>query len=192
MSTVKGLPDRGISDQERLTMAVRESLASARQDRIVLETLEFHHPAFVSPARVARWSAATPLPREFFCRLEDDAPVDGGQLVKFIGLPFEITLPDKSEDSPGEFSFRVAGVGFEVEADLEAAVLQGSLITATYRCYVKGEEDKGPADVWPGITIESPAIDAATGDMTARGSLFGWTSRTFGYLYTPGKYPALV
>lgn len=192
MSIARGLPDRGMSDQERLVLAVRESIASARQDKIVLETLEFHHPTFVSPARVARWSAASPVPREFLCRLEDNAPVDAGQLVKFIGLPFEITLPDKSEDSPGEFSFRVAGVGFEVEADLEAAVMQGSLITVTYRCYVKGEEDKGPADVWPDISIESPAIDAATGDLTARGSLFGWTSRTFGLQYTPGKYPALV
>lgn len=192
MSGVSGLPDRGMTTQERLGRSVREAIASVRQDIIVLETLEFHHPAFSAPARVARWSAASPMPREFLCRLEDDAPVDAGRLVTFVGMPFEVILPDKSDDSPGEFTFKVAGIGFEIEADLEAAVLQGSMITVTYRNYVKGQEDKGPADVWPGISVESPAIDAATGDVTARGSLFGWTSRTFGYLYTPGKYPALV
>ena len=57
--------------------------------------------------------------------------------------------------------------------------------------YVKGEELEGPAEVWPGITIRNPSIDATTGDVTASGSLFDWLDRTFGYNYTPGKYPAL-
>lgn len=126
---MSGLPDRGMSTQERLALAVREALASATQNIIILETLEFHHPAFSTPARVARWTAASPVPSEFLCRLEEDAPVDAGELVTFIGLPFEIILPDKSEDSPGEFVFKVSGIGFEIEADLEAAVMQGTPIS---------------------------------------------------------------
>lgn len=185
------LPDHGLTTQELLYKAVMESYASAVQETILLYALEFNHRAFSEPARVIRWSAATPTPEKFRCKLEDDAPYNPGQVVEFIGLPFEVRFPDKSENNAGEFQFKVSGVGFELDADLEAAALDGGKITAILRVYVKGEELEGPAEVWPGITIRNPSIDATTGDVTASGSLFDWLDRTFGYNYTPGKYPAL-
>lgn len=185
------LPDHGLSTQELLQRAVLESYASAVQETILLYTLEFNHKSFVRPARVARWSAACATPEKFLCKLEDDAPYDPGQVVEFVGLPFEVKFPDKTEDNVGQFQFQVQGVGFELDADLEEAALSGGKITAILRIYVKGEELEGPAEVWPGINVKSPTIDATTGDATASGSLFDWLNRTFGYNYTPGKYPAL-
>lgn len=188
---VSRLPDHGLSLQERKTLALAESYASAVQEIIPLITVEFNHTAFSQPARVARWGAACPTPEKFICKLEDSAPYNPGQEVEFIGLPFEALFPDKTEDNAGEFQFKVQGVGFELDADLEAACLSGGKITAIVRIYLKGKELEGPAEVWPGIDIKTPTIDAATGDITATGSLFGWLNRTFGYNYTPGKYPAL-
>jgi len=185
------LPDHGLTTQELLTRALMESYASAVQETILLYTLEINHRAFVRPARVARWSAAQPTPEKFHCRLEANAPYDPGQMVEFIGLPFDVKFPDKTEDNAGEFSFQVQGIGFELDADLEAASLSGGKISAILRVYIKGEELQGPAEVWPGIDICNPAIDATTGDVSASGSLFGWLNRTFGRNYTPGKYPAL-
>ncbi len=185
------LPDHGLSTQELLQRAVLESYASAVQETILLYTLEFNHKSFLQPARVARWSAACPTPEKFLCRLEGDAPYDPAQVVEFIGLPFDVKFPDKTEDNVGQFQFQIQGVGFELDADLAAAALSGGKITAILRIYVKGEELEGPAEVWPGINIKSPAIDAATGDASAAGSFFDWLNRTFGYNYTPGKYPAL-
>ena len=185
------LPDHGLTTQELLQKAVLESYASAVQETILLYALEFNHPSFIQPARVVRWSAATPTPQKFVCKLENEAPYNPGQTVEFIGLPFEVRFPDKTEDSAGEFQFKVYGVGFELDADLEAAALSGGTITAILRIYVKGEELEGPAEVWPGITVKDPSIDATTGDLSATGSLFDWVDRTFGYIYTPGKYPAL-
>jgi len=187
----QSLPDHGLTTQELLARALMESYASAVQDTIVLYTLEINHKVFDKPARVARWSAACATPEKFLCKLEDDAPYNPGEVVEFIGLPFEVKFPDKSEDSTGEFQFQVHGVGFELDADLEAAALSGGKIAATVRVYIKGEELSGPAEVWPGINIINPAVDANTGDVTANGSLFGWLDRVFGYNYTPGKYPAL-
>lgn len=188
---VSQLAANGMSTQERLARALAESYASAVQDTIILITVEFNHPAFTQPARVARWSAAVPTPEKFSCKLEDNAPYNPGQVVEFIGLPFEVQFPDKTDDNAGEFQFKVQGVGFELDADLEAAAMSGGTITAIVRIYLKGSELNGPAEVWPGITIQSPSIDATTGDTTANGSLFGWLNRTFGNNYTPGKYPAL-
>lgn len=185
------LPDHGLSTQELLARALMESYASAVQETILLYTLEINHKAFKAPARVARWSAACATPEKFLCKLEDDAPYNPGEEVEFIGLPFEVKFPDKTGDSAGEFQFRVQGVGFELDADLEAAALSGGKITGILRVYVKGEELNGPAEVWPGIDLSNPGIDAASGDATATGSLFGWLDRTYGRNYTPGKYPAL-
>lgn len=185
------LPDHGFTTQQLLAQAVLESYASAVQDIIILYTLEFHHKAFSEPARVCRWSAACKEPERFYCKLEADAPFNPGEVVEFIGCPFELQFPDKTQENAGEFQFRIAGVGYELDADLEAAALSGGKISAILRIYVKGHELDGPEEVWGGINIKSPTIDATTSDVTATGSLFDWINRTFGYNYTPGKYPAL-
>lgn len=186
------LPDHGFSTQELLTRALLESYASAVQETILLYALEINHKAFSQPARVMRWSAASPEPKKFFCKLEEDAPRNAGEVVEFIGCPFEVQFPDKSDQNTGEFQFKVAGAAFVIEDELEAAALSGGQIEAIVRVYVKGQEQEGPAQVWPGISLEAPSIDATTGDITVTGSLFGWINRTFGHNYTPGRYPALV
>lgn len=185
------LPDHKLSTQMLLSLAVQECWASAVQETIVLYTLEINHKAFSHPARVCRWSAASPEPEKFLCKLEDNAPYNPGEVVEFIGLPFEIKFPDKTEENAGEFQFKANGIGFEVDADLEAAALSGGKITCIYRAYVKGRELEGPEEVYYDIDIKSPSIDATTGDLSANGSFFDWINRTFGYNYTPGKYPAL-
>lgn len=186
------LPDHGMSTQELLFRALAESNASATQETIPLFTLEFNHKAFDKPARVCMWSAASPEPEKFYCKLEDTAPNNPGEIVEFIGLPFEAQWPDKTQNNAGEFQFKINGVGFELDADLEAAALGGGRITAILRIYIKGRENEGPAEVWRKIDIKNPSIDATTGDLTATGSFFDWIDRTYGYNYTPGKYPALV
>lgn len=185
------LPDHGLTTQELLQEALYESFASATQDIILLYTLEFNHKAFSQPARVCRWSAASREPEKFHCKLEDDAPNNPGEIVEFIGLPFDVQFPDKTQNNAGEFQFKISGVGFELDADLEAAALSGGKITAILRIFIKGKENEGPAEVWKNIDIKNPSIDATTGDVTATGSFFDWIDRTFGYNYTPGKYPAL-
>ncbi len=185
------LPNHGLSTQQLLQKAVLESYASAVQETILLYTFELNHKSFVQPARVCRWSAASPTPERFYCRLEADAPYDPGEVVEFIGLPFEVKFPDMTDENPGEFQFKISGAGFELDADLEEAALSGGKITGILRIYVKGRELEGPEEVWHGIDIKSPTIDAATGDISANGSFFDWINRTFGYNYTPGKYPAL-
>lgn len=169
-----------------------EAYASAVQETIPLFTLEFNHRAFAEPARVCMWSAASPEPERFRCRLEDTAPYNAGEIVEFIGLPFEVQWPDKTDGNAGEFQFKIDGVGFELDADLEEAALAGGEITAILRVFIKGMEEEGPAEVWRSISIKNPSIDATTGTVTATGSFFDWINRTFGYNYTPGKYPALV
>ena len=174
-----------------LQKAIAEAYAAAPVDVQVLHTLELVHKSFLHPARVARWPLE-PDARRFRLRLEDNADYDPGSVVEFIGLPFDISLPEKTENSPGEFTLRITGVGDYFDADLEAAALSGGQITAVYREYVLGREEEGPAQVWPGIHINSPYLDATTGTLQATGTVLDWVNRKYGRLYTPGRYPALV
>ena len=177
---------------ELLEEAVKEAYASAPTDTIVLHTLEINHQSFSEPARVCRWPVTGPDPVEFSCLLESDAPHNAGETVIFYGLPFDIQLPEKSSDTPGEFEIALAGGSALIEPYLESAAFAGGAITAIFRTFIKGREDEGPVEVWPDISLRSPKLDAGTDTITMRGSVLNWLNRKFGRLYTPSRYPALV
>lgn len=175
-----------------LEEAIAEAYASAPQDIVLRHTVEISHKTFTQPARLVRHPLNGPKPEEFRMRLEDSAVFNPGQVVTFLGVPFDVKLPEKSTDTPGEFTFHVAGVGDLLDRNLENAALEGGVITAVYREFVAGEELKGPASWWPGISLRSPYIDAQSGDLYATGSVLDWLNRRYGRLYTPDRYPALV
>jgi hypothetical protein len=173
-----------------LEKAIAEAYASAPQNVIILHAIEINHPAFSEPARVIRWPVTDNEPTRFRCLLEDDAPYNAGQVVEFIGLPFNLSLPDKG-DSPGNFEFRIDNVGDLLDEELEAAALQGGQITAIYREFIKGRELEGPAsDPWYDISITSPHMEGQT--IVATGTVLNWIFKPYGKLYLPSDYPALV
>lgn len=174
-----------------LQQAIAEAYACAPQDVLLLHTLEINHKTFNRPARVARWSGVGPEVEVFRCRLEGNALYNPGEVVEFVGLPFELVPPEKSETTPGEISLRVSGIGYELDNDLEAAALGGSAISCIYRSFIHGEELKGPAEVWPGITLTGPSSEGAD-NMTATGAVLNWINRKYGRKYTPEGYPGLV
>ena len=174
-----------------LQQAIAEAYACAPQDVLILHTLEINHKTFNRPACVARWSGVGPEVEVFRCRLEGNALYNPGEVVEFVGLPFELVPPEKSETTPGEISLRVSGIGYELDNDLEAAALGGSAISCIYRSFIHGEELKGPAEVWPGITLTGPSSEGAD-NMTATGAVLNWINRKYGRKYTPEGYPGLV
>ena len=173
-----------------LAQAIAEAYASAPQDVIVLHSLEIHHKTFTTPIRAVRWPVTGEEPEKFRLRLESDAPRDKGKTVEFIGVPFDITLPEKNTESPGQFELRLDYVGDTLDEYLENAALGGAPITAIYREYVKDRESEGPAAVWPGITLTSPRLQGQT--LVMDGSVLDWMQRPFGRLYLPSDYPGLV
>jgi hypothetical protein len=175
---------------ELLQQAIAEAYASAPQDEIVLHTLEINHKSFTQPIRVVRYPVSGPEPERFNCLLEADAPYNPGQVVEFIGLPFELTLPEKDTESPGQFTIRVDNVGDALDEYLENAALGGSKITAIYREYIKGREADGPAQIWQSITLHSPRQEGQS--IIMDGAVIDWMFKKFGRLYKVRDYPALA
>lgn len=172
-----------------LKTALDEAYASAPQDKIPLDTLEINHPTFTEPMRVVRWPVLGPEPDIFYLKLEDDAPYNPGQVVKYVGFPFELTIPDSSAEAEGYFEIRVS-VHQEIDRALMNAALNRGIITANYRQYIKGMELEGPAEKWVGIEIQSPRREG--GDIVASGAILKWMRRPLGKIYTPGDYPGIV
>jgi hypothetical protein len=173
-----------------LQQAIKEAYASAPQDVIALHSLEVNHFTFTEPVRVIRWSSGSPEPERFLCKLEDDATYNPGEEVEFIGAPFELLLPEKDTESPGQFTVRVDNIGDILDEYLENAAMSGGKITAVYREFIKGEEKEGPALVWPGITLSSPRMEGQT--LVMSGAVLDWLMRKFGWLYLPHEYPGIV
>lgn len=169
---------------------IREAYACAPAHTIVLHTLEILHPAFDKPARVCRWPITRDEPDVFKCLLEPDAAVDAGKIVDFLGVPFDIITPEKSSEQIGTFTIRVDNIGDALDEELEAAVLAGTPIKATYREYIKGTESTGPRAVWEDITIGDLHMEGQS--IVASGAILDWMFKPFGELYLPSDYPALV
>lgn len=169
--------------------AIAEAYAHAPKDLIILDAVEIDHPSFVHPLRVVRWPVTGPEPESFWLRHESTASLNPGEIVEYLGLPFEIVPPESSPNSEGRFEFQV-GVTDEIDQYLREAVLQQNKIVATFREYIKGRELDGPGMIFSDLEIESPRREG--GHLTFAGVLFGWMSRPYGDIYRPGDYPGLV
>lgn len=115
---------------ERISLALEEALASAPQDIIILETLEVHHRSFDEPIRIVRWPITSDTPEKFSLLLEDEAPVDAGMVVEFIGAPFDLDRPDKDTSNPGTFTIRIDGIDDLLDEHMKNAAMEGGTITA--------------------------------------------------------------
>lgn len=176
-------------NKDDLRAAIEEAYASAPPDKIVLDALEIDHPAFDEPIRVVRWPLLGPEPVIFALKHEDEAPRDAGLIVDYAGFPFELKIPDSSNESEGAFELRIS-VHQEVDRALMNAALNRGIITAHYRQYIKSMALDGPAEYWHGIEIQSPRREG--GDIVANGVVLGWMNRSFGEIYRASKYPGLV
>jgi hypothetical protein len=180
-----------VTDKELLEAALKEAYASAPQDEIILHALEINHRSFTEPIRVIQWPVTGPEPDRFKCLLEADAPYNPGQVVTFIGLPFDLVPPEKSTENMGQFQIRVENVGDILDEHLEAASLNGGTITAIYREFLKGSEEvMGPVAIWGDIKIISPRPEGQA--IVFDGAVLDWMFRKFGRLTLPSDYPALV
>ena len=172
-----------------LDEAIAEAYASAPDTEIIYDAVEINHPVFTQPFRGVNWPVTGPDLERFMFRHEPEALLDPGQLVEYVGLPFQVIPPESSTNNPGTFQIKVA-LHADFDKYLEQAATNPGIIKATFRQYIKGRESEGPAVVWDDMTITSPRREG--GSITADAAVLAWAFRLYGIIAFPSDYPALV
>ena len=200
-----------------LSAAIREAYASAPADVVVLHTLEIWHPAFVEdgvarPIRVVRnfedtatWlslggaevqAVLDGLDAEarrkvgLVARLEMGAPRQGGELVPFVALGFELELPPVDTIPVPEIVVTLDNVGREIAKHLDAAAISQDRIEVTYRPYLSTDIEGPQMD--PPMTMTLSEVEVDVFRVTGRARVLDIGNRAFpSEIYTIRKYPGL-
>ncbi|WP_321504038.1 DUF1833 family protein [Breoghania sp.] len=153
--------------------AVEEAYASATST-VVLHTVELRHPGFVEDGNVIAIRLVADEADHAFL-LEDAAPMDGGQTVNFLSLPFGFEPPSSAEGQVPQVKFWVDNASRQILPHLEEAVNIRAPIELTYREYIVGMD--GPQTLVDGIELSRISVNGQRATATAR--LNDWQDRLF-------------
>lgn len=125
--------------------AIEEAYASAPAGVAIWPTLELHHPSFDTPARIVvdhgEEISGEPGVRGRRLRLEEDAPVNAGEIVTFVAAAVEATLPASEDGQAPEMSIAIDNVSGRLMPALNAAVASADPISVIYREYLADDPD---------------------------------------------------
>lgn len=123
--------------------AWEEAQATASASVEVFYTIEFRHPAFLddddNPVAIR---VVTGTPDDQLFRIEDGAPMNGGEIAKFIAVPFSADPPEFAEGKLPQTRVTIDNAGRELVAQLEAAVQVKADLICAYREYRSDDRDE--------------------------------------------------
>lgn len=171
--------------------AIAEAYASADVNEVPVDTIEFRHPSFVDDNGNPTAIRLAVSYKNYDLTLEQNAPVDGGKTVTFIGCPFEFTLPEVGADAHPELKLSVDNVDRRITMYLEQA--SGSIvpISCTYRPYLESDPSGPQMDPPFNFTASKVVVDVFKATMTcttADVNNWGFPNR----IYRPEEFPGLV
>lgn len=173
------MPDPSLSE------ALKEAYASAPSGEVVYHTLEFRHAAFDVPIRVVRDNA------DLTARLEANAPQDAGQMVTWVGFPFDLVRPEVSSTGVPQCTIEIDNVSREILANIELALTSIDPIEVTYREYLASDLE-GPQND-PPMTLTLTSISADVFRVRAVASFADIGNRRFPREeYSTERFPGLV
>ena len=165
------MPNTSLND------ALREAYASAPSDVVILHTLELRHPSFVDDdgepiaIRVVRDN------QDLTARLEAAAPLNGGAMVTFIAMGFDLELPPIDTAPVPEISITLDNASREIVKHLDAASDSQSKIEVTYRSYLS-DDLEGP-QMEPPFTLVLTEVSADTSRVTGRARMLDVGNKAF-------------
>lgn len=122
--------------------AMAEAYASNPADDPVLDTLEFHHPAFVDDFGVRTAIRIVQANQAYHFRLEDNALLNPGEMVEFLPLPFDLTVPGFAKGQVPTMRLSISNINRLITKYLEMAIDQTDAIQVFYRPYLLSNPDE--------------------------------------------------
>jgi len=174
-----------------LSEALKEAYASNPVGQVIVETLEFRHPAFVDDNGNPAAFRVVNQNEDVFATLEVTAPLQGGQTVQFQAFAFDVQLPGFQEGETPTLKITIDNVGRELTAQLEAATSSQAPVEVTYRPYLLTDLTGPQMD--PPITMEVLSASVSLLQIEFDCSLDDVSNVAFPRrLYTPDAFPGLV
>jgi len=174
-----------------LSQAIKEAYASAPSTQVILHTLELRHPAFVDGAgnptaiRVVRDYV------DLVARLESSAPLDGGVMVTFVAMAFDLSLPPIDTAPVPEITVTLDNVSREIVRHLDAAVATQDKIEVTYRPYLSTDLEGPQMD--PPITLVLTEVEANALQVVGRARMLDIGNKAFpSEVYTAKRFAELA
>lgn len=140
-----------------------EAAASNRRNAGRLVTLEFLHPGIQAEGVIVPVRAVAAR-RAYNLRLEDDAPVDAGELVTFKPLGFTSSMPVRAANGAVTCKVSIANIGAQLWPYIEKAVEIQADATLILRQYFKSDPD---------TIVFGPVIFVVTGVTMSNGTVEG-------------------
>jgi len=174
-----------------LSEALAEAYASAPADAVIFDTIEIRHPAFIDDDGKPTAIRVVIGYEEIEARLEDDAPMDAGKVVKFIPGAFRFSLPGFEAGSVPTMRISLDNASREVTSHLEQAIAQTARIEVTYRTYLASDLSAPQMD--PPYTMTLTNVHADVFQVTGTATLSDVHNWPFPRRrYTPDDFPGLV
>jgi hypothetical protein len=179
--------------------AIKEAYASASVEDMILHTLELNHSTFPEPIRVVRdfgillEASSVYGGLDIYGRtltLEDTAPVEPSEAVRFVGMHFELELPAQAQNRLPELQIRLDNVTQDVAQYLDAAVEVAEPISLIYREYLLNSPTVVQFKL-EGLNIHKVTSSTSMVVMTA--VFEDLTNKAFpDRLYRPDEFPGLI
>lgn len=174
-------PRGGIS----LSAAITEARASASANIVEYETIELSHPLIVDEA-----GAPTAI-RVVNGLTNISATIEGGAVVEFVALPFELTLPEESEGPAGTMRLSIDNVSRLIWRHIRATKGSAAPIVCIFRSYTS--DDLTAPHQTPTFRLYLSSPQATLTRVTATATLANLTNRAWPSLtYTRVRVPALA
>ncbi|GAB4387211.1 DUF1833 family protein [Albidovulum sp.] len=174
-----------------LSAALAEAYAAAPADLVVLHTLELRHPAFVDDEGLPTAIRVVRDHVDLWARLEAGAPLDGGALVRFVAMGFELELPPVDTAPVPEITVTLDNVSREIVRHLDAAATSQDKIEVAYRPYLSTDLEGPQMD--PPITLVLTEVEADVFRVTGRARMLDIGNKAFpAETYTASRFPGLT
>ncbi len=181
-------PKRGLA----YSQAIAEAYASAPEEVVILDTLEFRHPLFIDPTGAVVAVRVVNDHTVLRAALEADAPADPGRFVDFQPVRFGFRRPAESDSAQiPEVEISVSNVSFILTRYLDMSNESRFPVSVTYRPYLSN--DLTAPHMQPPLTLTLRSATADVSTVTLRAGFGDMNNRRFPRMdYTSLRHPGLA
>ena len=161
-----------------LSDAIKEAYATAPSALIVLNTLEIRHESIATPFYLIQAQQNMML------------TLGNGQVVEFLALPFDLTLPKAGDDGLQELNITIDNVDLQISDFLKKASTFASPVEILFSPYLSN--DLTTPQMVPPLRLFMKDASITTTEISVRATMADLINKKFPReLYTRERFPGL-